>query len=569
MVMPDTLLDEGTRIENFEILRRLGRGGFGVTYLATEFSRSAGKSLSQGFRREVAIKEFFPQGMSWRTEDSRVIPSQSDGAEEAFNAALKAFLREAQAISQIDHPNVVRILSVFEMNGTAYFVMPYLRGSSLRSLLRARGTLTQQEIETMVLPALDGLEEVHQNGVIHRDIKPDNVMVRDGNNKPILIDFGAARIEASDDAQQYTRMTELVAYTPGFAPIEQYARAARGNRHGAFTDIYSFSGLLYHCVTGQVPVEATLRALDIQSGRQDPLLCLSQIPEYRRRYAPSLLAGIDWGLELAGPNRPQSVRELRDCILGTTQAPIRQRSLAPFRPDDTLFETAQGRTGQWSHVPSRSTRGQTAPFVSSDSDGTAFVEHTEHVVPTRGTRSFPEARDPAGSHTNGSKSSIWSAKTLAGSGMLAIAVAGGGWWAANRSNEPVDSRSSAAPSESARTDPGLDAVVRAKAKSEMVIALALAITSEEDAPDSVLAPATAMMDVASAKKADGKLTEALTAYESAESSAKNAAEAYLLNEQANYARLAKLKTESGDDAMARDALAQADHIQRNIERLRR
>lgn len=153
--------------------------------------------------------------------------------------------------------------------------------------------------------------------------------------------------------------------------------------------------------------------------------------------------------------------------------------------------------------------------------------------------------------------------------MLAIAVAGGGWWAANRSNEPVDSRSSAAPSESARTDPGLDAVVRAKAKSEMVIALALAITSEEDAPDSVLAPATAMMDVASAKKADGKLTEALTAYESAESSAKNAAEAYLLNEQANYARLAKLKTESGDDAMARDALAQADHIQRNIERLRR
>jgi serine/threonine protein kinase len=334
MLNPELTLAEGVRIENFEIRRKLGRGGFGVTYLATEYARAQteASASNQVFSREVALKEFFPQGISWRAEDSRVVPATAEGAEVAFFHAMKAFLREAQAISRLDHHHIVRILSVFESHGTAYFVMPYIPGISLRGRLRQRGTLDQAEIESTVLPVLDGLEEAHSVGIIHRDIKPENIMLRERSDQPVLIDFGAARMTVSDDTRQHTHLDSIACFTPGYAPIEQYARSATENRHGAFTDLYSFCALLYVCVTGKVPPEASLRSLDVNCGRPDPLMPASRQRAGEASYSPALLAAIDWGLEILSPNRPQTVAELRDCIMGRIPIPkrnITQMTMVP------------------------------------------------------------------------------------------------------------------------------------------------------------------------------------------------------------------------------------------------
>lgn len=386
-------LAEGSRIEDFEIRRRLGRGGFGVTYLATEYAPSTG---APEILREVAIKEFFPQGIAVRVENSRVIPSQMEGAEAAFFAALKAFLREAQAVARLDHPNLIRIFRVFESHGTAYFAMPYIRGASLRGVLRAQGGLDQEQIERLILPVLDGLEEAHRQNILHRDIKPDNIMIRDDLQSPILIDFGASRMETAGVAEQYTRLSELAAYTPGYAPIEQYARAATLNRHGPYTDIYAFCALLYECITGRAPPEASLRSLEVQSRRSDPMESPARLAT--RAYDARLLAAVEWGLELVADDRPQTVTQLRNALLGRIPVPARSTVMAGA--------TARGASATATTIP--------------QFDGAERALHRPTARPSPSVASESPARRFPGSRLS----------TLMASAMAACfaVVAGATWW---------------------------------------------------------------------------------------------------------------------------------------------
>ena len=335
-VIPGVLAD-GTWVDNFRVVRRLGRGGFGVTYLAEEFREwetgTDGGDTGMPLR-QVAIKEFFPRGLASRSEGNTVTVSlEVEGADQGFQMALKGFFQEAESLMRFDHPNVIKIYRVFQRNGTAYFVMPYLRGESLKAILKREGALSEARTRELLMPVMDGLIHAHARGILHRDLKPDNVMVPD-EGVAVLIDFGAARAQVLDDAPEYTRHSELVAYSPGYAALEQYGRATRDNPHGPQTDVYGMAAVMYHAVTGKAPAEASQRSMQLTTGGQDPLvpasIALADAPGISR----SFLAGLDWGLELAGKNRPQSLDAFRAALDGKAEIPLATRERLEARGVD-------------------------------------------------------------------------------------------------------------------------------------------------------------------------------------------------------------------------------------------
>jgi formylglycine-generating enzyme required for sulfatase activity/serine/threonine protein kinase len=292
-----------------------------VTYLAEEFREwEAGSETGEALRL-VAIKEYFPRGLATRPDGQTVTLSPDvEGGEQAFRMALKGFFQEAESLMRFDHPNVIKIHRVFQRNGTAYYVMPFLKGETLKAILKRDGAMGEERTRRLLLPILDGLVHAHARGILHRDLKPDNVMVPDEGGA-VLIDFGAARAQAVDDVQDYTRYSELVAYTPGYAALEQYGRATRDNPHGPHTDVYGLAAVMYHCVTGEAPVEASLRSMQLANGAADPLVPAAARLMHEPGYGRAFLAAIDWGMELAGRSRPQSVAEFRRALDGKLPLP--------------------------------------------------------------------------------------------------------------------------------------------------------------------------------------------------------------------------------------------------------
>ena len=272
-------LPPGHRLGEYRIEHYLGSGGFGITYLATD----------ENLDLQVAIKEYLPSDLAMRNADNSVVVKTAED-EGDFEWGRERFLDEARSLARFNHPNIVRVKRFFEAHGTSYIVMDYVDGEPLSNLLKRKGTLTEAEVRQMVLPLADGLAEVHEGGLLHRDIKPNNILIRDGST-PVLIDFGSARQAAGMKSRS---MTSVV--TPGYAPLEQYATKSP---QGAATDVYAFGAVLYRCVTGEVPDDATDRAI------QDVLTpaTLSVVG----RYSKSLLAGIDAALEVRIEDRPQDI----------------------------------------------------------------------------------------------------------------------------------------------------------------------------------------------------------------------------------------------------------------------
>jgi serine/threonine protein kinase len=198
----------------------------------------------------------------------------------------------------------VRVMRFFEANGTAYMVMEFVEGAALMDWIKTRRPLSEAQLAGLIAPLLDGLEVVHKAGFLHRDIKPGNVYVRE-DGTPVLIDFGSARQQRSD-------LTVVV--SQGYAPFEQYH--SQGNQ-GPWSDIYALSGVLYWMVTGQRPHEATARI------RADTMPSALQTAD-RSLYRPAFLAAIDWALAPSEDQRPQSVREWREALLGSAEAPKTQ-----------------------------------------------------------------------------------------------------------------------------------------------------------------------------------------------------------------------------------------------------
>ena len=197
-----TILAAGDTLGNYRIEGFLGQGGFGVTYLA----------LDTKLQLLVAIKEYLPEHIVFRGSDNSV-ETRSPEHSHLFNWGLTRFIKEAQTLAKFNHPNIVRVMAVFELNGTAYMVMAYERGQDLKHLFSRPGVRTEQNLKRIVGPIIDGLAEVHRRGYIHRDIKPANILLRD-NGTPVLLDFGSARPSTADHTQNLTALVSV-----GYAPF--------------------------------------------------------------------------------------------------------------------------------------------------------------------------------------------------------------------------------------------------------------------------------------------------------------------------------------------------------------
>ena len=286
------------RMHWYTLERVLGQGGFGITYLARD------TNLDQ----LVAIKEYLPVEVAARRQDGAV-QSRGNGQRERYRWGLERFIQEARTLARFDHPNIVRVHSVFEFNGTAYMVMRFEEGENFGSLLERRGTLPEKDVLRILLPVLDGLELVHNAGFIHRDIKPDNIHIR-ADGSPVLLDFGSAR-HALGKART---LTILVA--PGYAPFEQYHSSSENQ--GPWTDIYGLSATCYRAIAGAPPLDAITRSKGILGSTREVLVPAVAVGS--GRYSGQLLAAIDHALAFAEKDRPQSIAEWRRELRGETMA---------------------------------------------------------------------------------------------------------------------------------------------------------------------------------------------------------------------------------------------------------
>ena len=299
-------LPAGSTVQWYTIHDVLGQGGFGITYLARD------PNLNQ----PVAIKEYFPTDLASRAANGEVTPL-TEVHREDFRWGLNRFITEAQTLSRFDHPNIVTVMSVFEMNETAYMVMRYEDGLSLVEMLDRGATLDENWLIKMILPILDGLNAVHAAGFIHRDIKPGNIYIRE-DHSPVLLDFGSAR--RTEGAATRT-LTTLV--SPGYAPFEQYY--ARSNKQGPWTDIYALGATLYRATVGSVPVDAIARSEALLSDLKDPYVPATQAAS--DRYSVEFLSAIDRAMSFHENKRPRDLaswaREIEGdlFVIGSTVIP--------------------------------------------------------------------------------------------------------------------------------------------------------------------------------------------------------------------------------------------------------
>ena len=283
-------LPVGFRLFEYRIDGVLGQGGFGIAYAATDVNLNA----------KVVIKEYLPEDFAYRTTDSSVC-ARDDEDQDFYQTGLDSFLVEARTLATFRHPNIVRVARFFEANRTAYMVLEYERGQSLKSWRKKHENVPESELVSLLAPLFNGLAVVHRAGYLHRDIKPDNIYVRDEDGSLVLLDFGAARQTASQKAE-----TGAVV-TPGYAAIEQYAG---GGRQGPWTDIYAMGATLFWLVTGKKPFDAPTRIADPDPQPSAKALCAG-------KYSEEFLGAIDWALRMHPNDRPQSVEDFRSMLFGS------------------------------------------------------------------------------------------------------------------------------------------------------------------------------------------------------------------------------------------------------------
>ena len=276
----------GTELLWYRIESILGHGSFGITYRAQDLN----------LERPVAIKEYLPRGLAMREGDNSIHPISEEQGEQ-YSWGLERFVAEARTLAKFEHPNIVRVLNIFEANNSAYMVIGYEGGASLHALVRQHKTLSEAAVLAIVHPLLSGLAAVHTAGFIHRDIKPSNIFIRlDGS--PVLLDFGSARQAVSQRSGSVTSL-----YSPGYAPLEQYSTTPEDQ--GPWTDIYGMAATLYRVISGSPPVDAIERSRGLLQDQQDPLIPAVEIGA--ERYSEELLAAIDHGLSFKPQDRPRNV----------------------------------------------------------------------------------------------------------------------------------------------------------------------------------------------------------------------------------------------------------------------
>src|SRR5450432_687010 len=293
-------LPPGTRFGEFEIIRVLGVGGFGIVYLAKDHS----------LERDVALKEYMPASLAARGAGPQITVRSSSFAE-TYAIGLRSFINEARLLARFDHPSLVKVYRFWEDNATAYMVMPYLQGVTLRDTRRRMAHPPDEAwIRSVVSPILSALELLHREGVYHRDIAPDNILLPP-DGPPVLLDFGAARRVISDRTQSLTAILK-----PSYAPIEQYAEMTQ-LRQGPWTDLYALGAVIHYLLFGAPPAPATARAVQDDADVIDNRI----VPGV----SPRFLEAVSWMLAIRPNQRPQNGEQLRAVLDGNAAIPPRGR----------------------------------------------------------------------------------------------------------------------------------------------------------------------------------------------------------------------------------------------------
>ncbi|MBC8750283.1 MULTISPECIES: serine/threonine-protein kinase [Paraburkholderia] len=279
-------LPAGTRLGEFEIVDLIGEGGFGIVYLAYDTQLG----------RHVALKEYIPAALASRVGAAEV-SVRSERHEDTFRAGLKSFINEARLLARFDHHSLVKVYRFWEANGTAYMVMPYYEGITLRDGLRHMSAPPDEAwLRALLTPLLEALAVLHAAQCYHRDIAPDNILLLKGSGRPVLLDFGAARRVIGDMTQALT-----VILKPGYAPIEQYAEEA-ALKQGPWTDVYALAAVVYFAIQGKTPPPSVGR---LMSDTYVPLATA-----VAGRYSERFLRAIDHALAVRPEQRPQNVQAL-------------------------------------------------------------------------------------------------------------------------------------------------------------------------------------------------------------------------------------------------------------------
>ena len=285
-------LPKGYMLQEYQVDRVLGAGGFGLTYLGWDTA----------LEKPVAVKEYLPNDLAVR-ETNHSVAAKSRDDEDNFRWGLTRFLDEARTLARFKHPNIVPVHRCFEAHGTAYIVMEFVEGETFGAYLKRAGKPKESFLRAVLFALLDGLAEVHRAGFMHRDIKPGNILLN-AKGVPVLVDFGSARQEIGGRSRSITSVV-----TPGYAPIEQYS--SRGNQ-GPWTDIYALGAVAYRAITGETPPDATERVLDdsikpaVEAGRD--------------KYSVEFLRAIDSALAVNSKDRLQDVDAWRRTLMDETQA---------------------------------------------------------------------------------------------------------------------------------------------------------------------------------------------------------------------------------------------------------
>ena len=359
-------LPVGTRLGEFEITALVGEGGFGLVYSAHDHS----------LQRRVAVKEYMPSSLAARSGGSQV-QVKSERHRETFEAGLKSFINEARLLASFDHPSLVKVYRFWEANGTAYMVMPFLDGTTLRDVLRQMPAPPDEAwLRSVLAPLTEALLVIHAQQCYHRDIAPDNVMLM--GNRWLLLDFGAARRVIGDMTQALT-----VILKPGYAPVEQYAEIP-GMKQGPWTDVYALAAVIYFAIMGRTPPPSVGRLLN------DTYVPL--VESAKGRYGERFLAAVDRALAVRPEERTQSIGELRQ-DLGLGVATVDPYSTVPLPPGA---------------VPGRDAPASPAPAWPTPAAAPAAAVRTATPASASAASAAPTAAAPA---ARGSQ------KTLIGAGI--------------------------------------------------------------------------------------------------------------------------------------------------------
>ena len=309
------LRKETRLIGRYTIEGVLGQGGFGITYLG----------IDELHEKKVAIKEFFPQGIVTRNiEYQDTVTVTFVGEKENYEKGKERFLKEARTMAKFSKDEgIVKALDFFEINNTAYIVMEYLEGITLKQYLRENQRIAPEDLIELLVPLIESLDEIHSQGMIHRDISPDNIMVLpDGRIK--LMDFGAAR-----DYTEFGEKSLSIVLKPGYAPPEQYQTHGI---QGPWTDIYALCATMYKCITGENPPDAIERVMEDH---------LKKISEFGITIPPQEEAAIIKGMSVSAKDRYQDIKDFcEDLYGGYEEISVSENEEREIKPDkiNTLAE---------------------------------------------------------------------------------------------------------------------------------------------------------------------------------------------------------------------------------------